>query len=370
MRVRLPFRPRAVDFDGCAAPTSTLYFAPDGAVRACCVNHAYVYGRIGEQSIREIWDGARVQALRDAVAAGDYSLGCQECGSRFDAGGRAWSNAPQFDVFAGRPSGRHPLRMEFILSITCNLQCEMCSGEWSSAIRTQREGRPPLRSPYGDDFFEELREFLPHLEVASFLGGEPFLAREQRRVMDLMLEIGFDQPVSVVTNGTQWNDRVARYLRELPISVTVSVDGVTAETNEMLRAGTRHDEVMENVDAMHDVVRSRGGDLAYQFCLMHQNWHEFGRFLVAAEAKGRPVFVMTVSTAGFSLWDLPIDELRPIVEALDAESGRVRRHLRRNRAVWDRELSRLHAHLERLVEGDTPVWVSVSQSDRKDDLAR
>lgn len=188
--------------------------------------------------------------------------------------------------------------------------------------------------------------------------------------MDLMLEIGFDQPVSVVTNGTQWNDRVARYLRELPISVTVSVDGVTAETNEMLRAGTRHDEVMENVDAMHDVVRSRGGDLAYQFCLMHQNWHEFGRFLVAAEAKGRPVFVMTVSTAGFSLWDLPIDELRPIVEALDAESGRVRRHLRRNRAVWDRELSRLHAHLERLVEGDTPVWVSVSQSDRKDDLAR
>ncbi|OWY62852.1 hypothetical protein B7486_56210, partial [cyanobacterium TDX16] len=159
---------------GCWAPDATLYFAPDGTVRACCVNTEYPLGHVGEQSIREIWEGRRTQALRDALARDDWSLGCQECGARTEAGNRAWSNAPQFDEHAGRGVPELPRRLDFVLSNTCNLMCEMCHGDLSSAIRAQREHRPPMPKAYDDAFFEELRDFLPHLELAVFLGGEPF----------------------------------------------------------------------------------------------------------------------------------------------------------------------------------------------------
>ncbi|HWJ98749.1 MAG TPA: SPASM domain-containing protein, partial [Acidimicrobiales bacterium] len=143
-----PVTPRSA----CGSPSAAMYFAPDGQVRACCVNTEYTLGRIGEQSIREIWEGARIASLRTALEGRDFSLGCQDCEHRIAAGDRAWSTAEQYDEYLGTEPGRHPRRMDFILSISCNLQCVMCNGDLSSSIRIHREKRPPLASPYGDAF--------------------------------------------------------------------------------------------------------------------------------------------------------------------------------------------------------------------------
>ena len=51
----------------------------------------------------------------------------------------------------------------------------MCGGKWSSAIRKNREGLPPLKNHYDKDFVKQIREFLPFLREARFIGGEPFL---------------------------------------------------------------------------------------------------------------------------------------------------------------------------------------------------
>lgn len=58
------------------------------------------------------------------------------------------------------PDPDWPRQMEFSVSNTCNLQCVMCNGEWSSSIRSQREGLPPLPKVYDDAFFDGLRDFL------------------------------------------------------------------------------------------------------------------------------------------------------------------------------------------------------------------
>ena len=352
-------RRRPLPSAGCWAPDSTLYFGPDGSVRACCVNTEYPLGHVGEQSIREIWDGARTSALRSALAAGDFSLGCQECGAHEAAGNRAWSNAPQFDEYAGIEVPEHPVRMDFILSNTCNLMCEMCHGGLSSAIRAKREKLPPLPKAYGDGFFEELREFLPHLQKAVFLGGEPFLARESRRVWDLMLEMGLQIPTTVVTNGTQWNERVERYLREVPMDVTVSVDGATAETVEALRLGTDFTELRANMDRYQAIVEARGGHLSLHFCLMQQNWHELADYLLDADAHGRSVGIMTVTDpVRFSLFHLPPDRLREVLSTWEDQDRIVARRLTTNRAVWSSELDRLRRHLAALERGAEPVWTS------------
>lgn len=371
-------RPPVVDLapppeptSACWAPDSTLYFAPDGSVRACCVNTEYPLGQIGKQSIGEIWRGARTAALRSALAGGDFSLGCQECGSYEQAGNRDWGNAPQFDEYAGREVPDHPRRMDFILSNTCNLMCQMCHGGLSSAIRAQREKLPPLPKAYGDDFFEELREYLPHLEKTVFLGGEPFLARESRRVWDLMIEMGLQIPTTVVTNGTQWNEKVERYLHEIPMDITVSIDGATAHTVETIRLGTQHDELMANVDRYQEIVEARGGTLSLHFCLMAQNWHELGDYLIDADRAGRHASIMTVTyPPRFSFYHLPASELREALRTWEAADAHVSSQLERNLAVWEAELDRLRRHLTSLEEGGQPVWLrATSEAPPRDPAA-
>ena len=65
--------------------------------------------------------------------------------------------------------------MEFSISNVCNLECVMCNGNFSSAIRAHRDQLPPAKSVYSNAFDPVLRSILPHLFRAKFLGGEPFL---------------------------------------------------------------------------------------------------------------------------------------------------------------------------------------------------
>ena len=63
----------------CAAPFVTLEFGAYGMVQACCANALYPIGDVRHQTIQEIWDGYRVNQLRDAFRRGDLGPGCGVC---------------------------------------------------------------------------------------------------------------------------------------------------------------------------------------------------------------------------------------------------------------------------------------------------
>lgn len=329
----------------CRAPHVALRFSPDGSVHACCVNDRYPLGRVQERSLAEIWGGEEIGRLRQALDAGDYSLGCEDCATEHVAGARLQTHAEQYDRYP-QPSTPlvWPKRVEFALSNTCNLQCLQCNGDLSSAIRAQRERRPPLRSSYDDAFFAQLPPLLEHLEVAVFIGGEPFLAREVRRVWDLMIELGVRPEVHVTTNGTVWDDRVERYVHELRMNVAVSIDGATAETNDRLRVGSRFDEVVANRDRFLAATRSYGAAFTINHCLLRANWHELSRVLREGDRLDVPVHVIPVTyPPSMSLFSLPEPELRSIVDTM-ARDRRARR-LGRNRGAWDATLAHLRSQL-------------------------
>ena len=343
----------------CQAPHVMLRFTPDGRVLVCCANDQHALGVIGTDSLREIWDGDERKRIADALDALDYSLGCDECGVERAIGNRAGSIEAMWDHFADKP-GPHawPRRMEFAVSNTCNLQCVQCNGDRSSAIRSQREHRPPLASRYDDAFFDELLEFLPHLEVATFAGGEPFLARETRRIFDLLIDNGWKPKVQVVTNTTIWDDRVEHYLRALEMDVTVSIDGATPETFEAIRVGADYHESWANVDRFVEMTRTYGGTVTINFCLMPQNWHEFGDLLLRADALDLQVDVIPVTfPARFNIVNMAEDELRHAVATLDAQDAEIRDQLRRNRPVWDTKLALLRRQLDLLQAGELPVTI-------------
>jgi MoaA/NifB/PqqE/SkfB family radical SAM enzyme len=331
-----------------------MYFDQFGDVRACCQNTDALLGNVREQSIREIWDSADTRRMRVALANDDYSEGCGFCGWLVEQGDKEIAYARVFDHLpVTQDDPRWPVQMEFSMSNACNLQCVMCNGDWSSSIRAHRENRPPLPDVYGEAFFDELAEFLPHLQKVNILGGEPFLGKEPLRVMEMLADLEHPPEVAVTTNGTQWSDRIERICQRLPLSFVVSLDGITKETYESVRVGADLDAVLENLDRFRGYARIHGTSVSLAHCLMRPNWREFSRLLRFAEDRGLRVGMNEVLfPKELSLFQMLAEELRPIVEELEQDRGGFAATLDRLRPVWDGQLQALRHRLEILEAGE------------------
>jgi len=328
----------------CYAPYTSLYFDVVGNVRVCCHNSRYPVGSILRNTIDEIWQGVKVKILRDALTGYEFGPGCDFCRAQT---AETFSNASmrRFDRFT--VTGEEPLwpqQMEFSISNVCNLECLMCRGLWSSAIRARREKLPPLPRLYTDTFFESLWKYLPHVRQLKFLGGEPFLIAEYYKIWDRIIADGISVPCHVTTNGTHFNAKIERVLEHIPMSFAVSLDGATKTTIEGIRVNAKYEEVMGNVQRFRDYARARKTSFTVTYCLMRLNWHEFGDFCLMADAWDCAVGINTVvSPPEFGIYTQPTEELRKILTAMETESISLGPKLGRNRAVWFGELERIRA---------------------------
>ena len=335
----------------CYSPFATFDLDPRGNVQPCCVNTGYPLGNVGEERLLDIWHGPRAVAMRDALRRYDLSYGCGSCRWQIEHG-KDVPLARKYDQHAVPADGvMWPVEIGFALSNTCNLECVQCNGEYSSRIRSRREHRPALKSPYGDQFFEDLRAFLPHLRVARFVGGEPFITPETYRVWDLLVEMGLTPNCDVTTNGTVWNARVERLLEALPTSISMSIDSPHKATFEAIRVNADFDEVMANSIKFRDYCARAGTYFAISHCLMRNNWWEFPDMLMLAESWGTRVFTSTVFNDPFTLYKAPLDELAEVVATLEARDDEMRRVLDLNRGVWEGELDQLRKALHARREG-------------------
>jgi MoaA/NifB/PqqE/SkfB family radical SAM enzyme/tetratricopeptide (TPR) repeat protein len=329
----------------CYAPFVQLYLTPTGEVLACCRNQTFILGDLREQRLAEIWNGGKISALRKALTEYKFNLGCTYC---------QWESHRRGDSFAIRLMSDHlpvlspdpvwPSVIEFNGSNTCNLECIMCCGENSSSIRANLQGLPPLPKIYDDRFFEDLRSFLPHLQFINILGGEPFLSAETHRIWDMMIEEGLLVPCRVTTNGTQFNQKVERAIRAVPMHITLSLDGVTKETYESIRHRANFETVISNLHRFHAYTRERGTNFGISYCLMRQNWREVGDIALLAEELDCELSIVMVAGPSLpSLFTLPPRELREIVGQIEKIGDTVLPRLRRHRNAWEETVRHLLA---------------------------
>lgn len=343
----------------CYAPAVHLYLAPDGDVRACCRNWEAL-GNIATSSLIDIWWGSRRADLVDRLSNDDFSMGCQQCQAEVEIEGRKGSYRENFDRFADKVDSGWPARIEFNISNSCNLQCVMCNGFLSSSIRAHRDHLPPLPKVYGERFFRDLREFIPHLSEAQFAGGEPLLAEENFRVWDLIAELSPGLPCVVVTNATQWSPRIERLLEEHRIGFAFSIDGATKETYESIRVGANFESVMHNVDRYSEYARRSDMPVSINHCLMPQNVHEFPQLLQMAEDRGLHVDVSVVrSPVHSSIASLPLEDIRHAVDHLDRFDSAMS-SLPLNGATWRREVGRIRQWAYSPDEQRELVWYDVA----------
>ena len=84
--------------------------------------------------------------MRDHLEHNDLSNGCKHCQHYLDKKKFSGLKPLVFDQYSDYKEEQMPKVLEFSLENTCNLECIMCNGDFSSSIRKNREKRPALQS--------------------------------------------------------------------------------------------------------------------------------------------------------------------------------------------------------------------------------
>lgn len=309
-------RPASARSCVCFAPLSSMYLGFRGYASVCCANRTHIIGKYPEQSLREMWMGEKINQLRTALQEADFSKGCMPCHNLIEAENYTNLPAKNFDAlgFAGKT---YPSKIDFELSNTCNLECIMCRGEFSSAIRKNRDKKPPILSPYDDAFVEQLKEFIPHLEQAHFLGGEPFLIQIYLDIWELMIALNPQIRISVQTNGTVMTPRVRQILEQLNFNISVSIDSLTPSIYEAIRVNGNLEKTLQNIHYFIDYCARKNTFLTLSFCPMPQNVHEIPQLLHFGNRHNLKIFLNTVLfPKEYSLTSLPAPHLLAITQSL------------------------------------------------------
>ncbi len=327
----------------CHAPFVNINFEQNGNMTACCFNRKHVLGTYPDSTIMQAWTGRKAEELREFILANDLGGGCNGCETLLASGSFYSSRSLLFDYYAtpenkmqklgnvfspkaslAKKFPAFPKSIELEISNTCNLECEMCDGYFSSSIRKNREKKLPLQNPYDDKFVEQLAQLLPHLQEMKFLGGEPFMIDIYYRIWDKILEINPKLRVTITTNGTVMNNRVRDLIQRLNCHVTVSLDSLNAGTYEKIRVHAKFNQVIDNVTEMIGILNSKGSELSIAICPMILNWMELPDLVEFANSNNLHTYYNTVwQPEHMSVRSRKPKEIKKIVEVLTAKEFKV-----------------------------------------------
>ena len=145
-------------------------------------------------------------------------------------------------------AGVPPLNSLYLyISGVCNLFCAHC---WISPPQSNdREEGPFLELEFAAKAVREAKPL--GLRSVKLTGGEPLLHPQFRELIDQLSEE--DVKILIETNGTRIDDSLAQFLkgRSRVVFISVSMDGVTAQTHEILRGVPgSHERTMDGIRAL------------------------------------------------------------------------------------------------------------------------
>jgi len=313
----------------CYAPSVNMLFAQNGDVRVCCHNLEFSIGKYPQQSIAEIWKSAKAEELRQNMKSWDLAHGCQICEADLRMGSYNEVSARHFDNFARH--AEYPRMMEFLLTNTCNLECVMCKGEYSSLIRKNREKLPPLISPYDKAFLKQLEEFIPYLHETRFSGsGEAFAIDMNYEIWEMIIEKNPKCVIMVQTNGSYLNAKVKDFLSRGNFQIGVSLDSLKKETYEAIRLNANFEKVMENIQYFSEYSRNKKMKFSISTCVMRQNWRELPDFVNFCNGLNAvATFHKVWYPKKYALDNLPTGEIKEIYNYLASHTFKAQTYVQR-----------------------------------------
>ncbi|MBP6456822.1 MAG: SPASM domain-containing protein, partial [Chitinophagaceae bacterium] len=267
----------------CYAPFNNLHFQINGEITSCSFNYDFVLGNIHTSTIKEIWNGEKAADFRSTLACFNLEK-CASCKSVLLS--KNYSSFPplKYDMYANDEK-LYPTQMSFEMSNLCNFECIMCNENFSSLIRKNKFHLPPIKFAYPEHFFDELNEFIPHLKIATFIGGEPLLIKSYFRIWEAILKLNHNCVIHLQTNCSVLPNRFLEMIESKQFEIGISLDGFTKETFEKIRLNADFNQIQKNVAVLIDKMQKGKVNLNINFCPLTLNWHELPQMIEYANEK-------------------------------------------------------------------------------------
>lgn len=278
----------------CYAPFTNLHFQMNGDVSACSFNYDYTIGNIHHQTIKEIWFGDKANEFRSTLA--NFNLDkCLSCKKVLVS--ENYSSFPplKYDIHASDKTD-YPTQMSFEISNLCNYECIMCNEDFSSLIRKNRAKLPPVKYYYPANFIEQLKEFIPHLTMATFIGGEPLLIKQYFEIWSEILKVNKNCTIHVQTNGSYLPPQFLDMLESGQFEIGISIDSPLKETFELIRINSNFDEVEQNIKSLLNFKNDGKVFLNFNFCPLTVNWKELPQMVEYANNADVALKIVNIET--------------------------------------------------------------------------
>lgn len=158
-----------------------------------------------------------------------------------------------------------PITIDLEPTVRCNLACEMCQvASWDRRV-------PDLTL----DDFKLFVERIPTVMKIKLQGmGEPLLNRTLFDMVNYASTKGIR--VETNTNGTLLNERICHEILDSGLgSISISLDGATAQTFERIRARAKFTRVVKNIERLLALRgKSRVPEVRIWMLGMRENIHE------------------------------------------------------------------------------------------------
>jgi sulfatase maturation enzyme AslB (radical SAM superfamily) len=267
----------------CAIPFEQLHVLENSATLCCASWLPISSGNLYKEKWEDVWNSPASQAVRESIHDGSYRY-CNkttcpriqkndmQSGAEVAKRSHTWMKIVE-EKLTSLPHGPQDVNLAY--DRTCNLSCPSCRTEKYAADGGTRRHYDALQQ----------EKILPMLREAKSVfitgSGDPFASKNFRRLMEQLGADGYpDLRFRIMTNAMllterEWERFPALHGRVQ--SLQISIDGVSPETHEPLRRGSRWSVMQDNLRFAARLKREGLVEqLHLSFTVQTLNYHELG----------------------------------------------------------------------------------------------
>ena len=253
----------------CIMPWIGMATDPSGGIRPCCWMEAITEDKF-KGDPKDYINSDYLKEKKEQFLKGEYPESCHRC-KNDDAKGMQSKRDRENQAWTAQGGNWNTLdQQEFTmidlrLSNVCNLGCVMCGPKNSSFIfqetKKHQEKSPghnwrqfygvkeiDLLNPYTDDQIDEIIDIIGPNARIYCTGGEPSLVKKTTRLLEVLLEKGYNETVTLQFNSNfqvlnqKWFDLLENFKGDM----LPSIDGI-GKTAEYIRYPSNWKQVDDNI---------------------------------------------------------------------------------------------------------------------------
>lgn len=224
----------------CLIPEGGLNITTQGLITPCCVDSETKLGHIEQNSINETFNNEIYKAYRESHRQNLLPTTCKK--NCVDRNNNFVHRQAKNDIIidAEKSHRKHPNKeklvlLEIGLGNVCNLTCTFCDESASSSwakIKNLDSNIYYFNQETTLSIASELRD----MRWISFKGGEPLNIPYFDKFLTIFYKNNPDCRVNLITNGTEYSDKIFSALFKFDTVITVSVEA-TGKLYQYLRGG-------------------------------------------------------------------------------------------------------------------------------------